>query len=122
MIIDLDDFKKINDIYGHREGDSALVEAGTIFKSSVRAKDFVSRIGGDEFAIILSAKDTNVVENVVERIEENLETFNQANDYKYNLKISYGYDYYDEAKYATVIDFFNHIDAKMYKQKNTEKN
>jgi diguanylate cyclase (GGDEF)-like protein len=121
MIIDLDDFKKINDEYGHREGDSALVEAGTIFKSSVRAKDFVSRIGGDEFAIIFPAEDTEVANQIISRIHENLDDFNKNSNYKYDLKISYGYDFYDETKYPSVIDFFNHIDSMMYQQKNNVK-
>jgi len=120
MIIDLDDFKNINDLYGHVEGDLALVKIGDILKNSVRKYDFVSRIGGDEFAILLSAKDSEVVELIVDRMNENIIAFNQESQYKFNLKISYGYDYYDEKKFPTVIDFFNHIDMKMYNQKNNE--
>jgi len=121
MIIDLDDFKQINDEHGHREGDFALVEAGTIFKSSVRAKDFVSRIGGDEFAIIFPAEDTEVANQIINRIHEKLEIFNKNSAYKFDLKISYGFDFYDETKFSSVIDFFNHIDSMMYQQKNTVK-
>ena len=121
MIIDLDDFKEINDEYGHNEGDYALIEVGQILKSSVRKQDFVSRIGGDEFAILLSAKDEDVVENVVCRIKSNLEDFNINSSNKYNLRISYGYDFYDEESYDTVIDFFNHVDTKMYTQKHMGK-
>ncbi len=121
MIIDLDDFKLINDLYGHAEGDLALREIGLILQASVRKQDFVSRIGGDEFAIILSAKGVQVIESIVERIKLNLQQFNQENDCKYNLKLSYGYDFYDEEKFQTVIDFFNHIDMKMYLQKHGTK-
>ncbi len=121
MIIDLDDFKLINDLYGHSEGDLALREIGTILQASVRKQDFVSRIGGDEFAIILSAKNLDVIESIVERIKINLQKFNQENDCKYNLNLSYGYDFYDEEKFSTVIDFFNHIDMKMYVQKHSDR-
>lgn len=117
IIIDLDDFKQINDVYGHNEGDKALIRISDILQSSVRTKDFVSRIGGDEFAIILSAQDEAVVENVIKRIIENINDLNKQSRESYLLKISYGYDFYDEDKFETVIDFFNHVDLKMYRQK-----
>ena len=121
IIIDLDDFKKINDKYGHQEGDLALVEAGQILNQSVRKHDFVSRIGGDEFAIILSARNEADVMQVIDRINENLSLFNERTNNKYNLRFSFGFDYYDESKYKTVLEFFNHIDTKMYINKREER-
>lgn len=53
LMIDIDDFKKYNDIHGHLEGDKLLVKMARIFTASTRAIDIVSRYGGEEFAIIL---------------------------------------------------------------------
>ena len=53
LLIDLDDFKKINDVYGHAAGDVVLVEVAKRLQSVTRAENLVSRLGGDEFVIVL---------------------------------------------------------------------
>jgi diguanylate cyclase (GGDEF)-like protein len=53
LIVDLDDFKPINDRFGHEIGDKALVHVATLLRNNVRASDSVGRLGGDEFAVIL---------------------------------------------------------------------
>jgi diguanylate cyclase (GGDEF)-like protein len=53
LLVDLDDFKPINDQYGHEAGDGALVHVSTLIRNNVRASDSVGRLGGDEFAAIL---------------------------------------------------------------------
>jgi len=57
IYLDLDDFKSINDRYGHAGGDAALKHFGTILMSNVRGSDLVGRLGGDEFAVILHHAD-----------------------------------------------------------------
>lgn len=70
--MDLDDFKKVNDLFGHCEGDRVLrVTAGTLRKS-LRVMDIVARLGGDEFAILLPETDGAHARNVLERIQEKL--------------------------------------------------
>jgi diguanylate cyclase (GGDEF)-like protein len=68
LVIDLDDFKSINDQHGHAVGDVVLKEIGRRLRASVRAVDYVGRIGGDEFMIILPETDPPEVTRVAERI------------------------------------------------------
>ena len=68
MMLDMDDFKGINDTFGHSMGDEALVALADILTSSVRSMDVVSRWGGDEFFVILTRADRAAAERVVERI------------------------------------------------------
>jgi diguanylate cyclase len=54
LLWDLDDFKIINDSYGHRAGDRVLQSVATSFMSALRAEDFVARIGGEEFVMLMA--------------------------------------------------------------------
>jgi diguanylate cyclase (GGDEF)-like protein/PAS domain S-box-containing protein len=75
LYVDLDDFKEVNDSYGHLVGDKLLVEVGSRLRDSIREGDTVARIGGDEFIIILenvSDRDTvsRIASKLVERISD----------------------------------------------------
>ncbi|MEA2571230.1 MAG: hypothetical protein QOI24_3231 [Acidobacteriota bacterium] len=68
VVIDLDDFKQINDSLGHAAGDVVLKEIGRRLRASVRAVDYVGRLGGDEFMLILPETDPPEAARVAERI------------------------------------------------------
>jgi diguanylate cyclase (GGDEF)-like protein len=68
LVVDLDDFKKINEALGHAAGDVVLKEVGRRLRASVRAVDYVGRLGGDEFMLILPETDPPEVMRVAERI------------------------------------------------------
>ncbi|MBM7559001.1 GGDEF domain-containing protein [Marinitoga litoralis] len=70
--LDLDDFKKINDTYGHLKGDEILKEVSEIIKSSIRETDKAYRYGGDEFVIIFENVDKYKAKRIIERIKEKL--------------------------------------------------
>ncbi|WP_457640648.1 putative bifunctional diguanylate cyclase/phosphodiesterase [Persephonella sp.] len=73
ILIDLDNFKYINDTYGHHVGDIVLKSVADILESSVREGDLVARIGGDEFVILLSETDLKTAYKIAERLRLNLE-------------------------------------------------
>lgn len=86
-MIDIDNFKMINDKYGHADGDFVLSELAAIFKNSVRATDIVTRWGGDEFAIIFSGASLREAYAIMERIRHKVE---ERFSSSYGLAISAG--------------------------------
>lgn len=76
MILDLDDFKKVNDTYGHLAGDTVLASVGNILQDCVRSEDFVGRYGGEEFIVITASHDPQHIARVAERIRSRVEGSN----------------------------------------------
>lgn len=72
VILDLDDFKEINDSYGHKAGDLILRAASHAMKETLREADFVGRAGGDEFVLVLPDTDSQCASVVAHRIAERL--------------------------------------------------
>lgn len=70
LFLDVDDFKSINDAFGHAAGDMVLVELATRLQGGVRAGDIVGRIGGDEFVAICPGADVHAAEAIAQRILE----------------------------------------------------
>jgi two-component system cell cycle response regulator len=67
LMIDIDHFKRVNDTYGHLNGDAVLKEAGRRLKNSVRSYDFVGRYGGEEFLVVLSNCTADKLKEIAER-------------------------------------------------------
>jgi len=114
IFIDLDNFKQVNDTYGHEMGDKVLKEVSEILKDIFRKYDIVVRYGGDEFIILiedLNYDEKNIkilLEKMVDRIEKNLA--------KFKISASYGIAVApDEANNLKDLIFL--ADERMYKQK-----
>ena len=116
-MIDIDDFKKTNDTYGHDKGDKVLKDLVEILKSSVRTTDSVIRTGGDEFVIIAAMKNDNDINIIYDRIKDNIKKYNNENKIKISLSI--GYDLY--ASHLDFNIFLDNIDKKMYVNKREKK-
>lgn len=74
VIFDLDDFKKINDTWGHKKGDQVLERVGDLLKSEVRRYDLAARIGGEEFALLLPGTDLETASYIGERLRAKFST------------------------------------------------
>ena len=72
IMLDLDDFKKVNDVYGHGVGDQLLLQVADVLRTSVRTSDAVCRVGGEEFAVIMPSGDLPSATALAERIGEQL--------------------------------------------------
>lgn len=118
ILIDLNDFKHINDKFGHDVGDKALQDAVEIIKKCMRHNDFVARFGGDEFFIIMDIDNVQMLEKAVARINDTIEKFDAYSKNPYKISFCMGYDIYDNKLKMKADDFFKHIDILMYNNKN----
>lgn len=116
IMMDIDNFKRINDTYGHTVGDIALAETARLLQRSVRSGDAIARFGGDEFFILLDMDSEDNLEDIVARIEKEEDAFAQENS-QYELRLSKGYAFYDAKKFSGVKDFMAHLDELMYENK-----
>ncbi len=87
---DLDDLKKINDRFGHGEGDKALVKAAEVLRKTFRDMDIIGRVGGDEFTILTVNTDAAFISVLQERLKQHSAIFNESNDKPYLINISFG--------------------------------
>lgn len=117
ILLDLNEFKSINDRFGHKIGDEALKDSVEIIRRSLNTDDFIARFGGDEFVIITDIYNEQTLDKVVNRIRKNVETFNINNLKPYNINFSIGYDIYSCNSKMEADEFFKHIDMLMYENK-----
>jgi diguanylate cyclase (GGDEF)-like protein/PAS domain S-box-containing protein len=112
---DLDDFKRINDRFGHAEGDSVLMETASLLRGTVRESDVVSRLGGDEFVILQSADAQ--AESLVSRLRKNLAIFNSERHRPYEISLSIGVSHYDPSSPSSLVRILADADKAMYEEK-----
>jgi len=117
ILLDMDQFKAINDTYGHEMGDDALKTCVKLLSKNLRSKDFIARYGGDEFYIILETSDLAALERIIARINRSIEDYNKLGARPYNLGFSLGYAVYDYNSAMKAEDFKNLLDKKMYENK-----
>jgi len=118
VYLDLDDMKRINDQFGHKEGDRALADIANILRKSFRESDVLGRLGGDEFAILLTEPSEQDIEHVIcEHIHQNLSSHNEQNGRPYLLSVSVGVSRYSPANPCTLDDLLTSADKMMYREK-----
>lgn len=119
LFIDLDGFKEINDNHGHHIGDYILKEVSSRLKSRIRTSDIVSRLGGDEFTIILDNIDT--IEDISSIANNILFALNEKIDGKYKLSGSIGISRYP-GNAVNSDELIKYSDKAMYGAKDNGKN
>lgn len=122
IFCDLDNFKPINDNYGHTAGDQALIKCSDYFNTAVRAEDTVCRYGGDEFVIILGdIEKTLDFTSIADKITNIVNTPFVIGDNNISLEMSAGISFYPQDADNT-IDLIHKADQAMYKAKKGGKN
>ena len=117
MLFDIDNFKKINDTYGHNEGDRVLKEIANIIKTTIRKTDLAFRYGGEEFMIIFPKTQVTSANIIAQRIKSQIENSIKVQGSSITISGAVG-EYNDEGIYR----FIQKLDNKLYEAKNTGKN
>jgi diguanylate cyclase (GGDEF)-like protein len=121
VLLDLDDFKKVNDKFGHSVGDMLLQTVARVIGETVRDTDIVARYGGEEFAVLLPDTDDSGVQQVAEKIRASVEAvrFNVPDtDITLKVTVSIGVSVFRGNRR----EFFNAADRALYKSKAAGKN
>ncbi|HXL72525.1 MAG TPA: diguanylate cyclase, partial [bacterium] len=121
LFIDLDGLKKVNDSRGHQAGDEMITEFAAILKEHFRKTDIVARMGGDEFAVLVSEKPREG-KAIIERLRERVEARNAFSGHPYRLDFSLGSALYDPAKPCDLDQLISQSDERMYAEKKKKKN
>lgn len=114
---DVDGLKSINDTFGHREGDKALLEMASILKETFRESDIIGRMGGDEFAVAaFNAVDENAAV-LGSRLEDSIARYNHMEKRKYHLSLSVGVVCFDPENPRLLDELIAEADKLMYEKK-----
>ncbi len=119
--MDINNLKKVNDTYGHTEGDRYITIFCETIQSKIREEDIFFRLGGDEFIIIFKDKSKNHAENVWNEIKEQLIVRNQKEQNPYQIMASHGLFFYNSEMDIDLEEIIEKADKQMYKEKRKTK-
>lgn len=122
LLLDIDDFKAINDSYGHQEGDQVLQRIADSGKAVLRRGDLFGRIGGEEFAAVFPGCTAKMAEQIAERLQREIQRLNFGQSERpYGVTISQGLTGLT-AEDDTLDSLYARADAAMYQAKRQGKN
>ena len=122
ILLDLDNFKDVNDKYGHASGDKVLIALSNVLKKSVRSSDLAARIGGEEFVLILSDTQSIDGKQMAERIRKSVEDLTvKTDEYEIWFTASFGVVQLNESHNSTD-DFLASADKALYTAKENGRN
>ncbi|AOS42623.1 MULTISPECIES: GGDEF domain-containing protein [Pseudomonas] len=117
LFFDLNDFKPINDRYGHAEGDNALKTFADVLRIAFRESDVIGRLGGDEFVALLTGSSHVEIAAIMARLQEILDERNAMLQRGYDIRFSVGQIEYDPQRHQSIDMLLADADAAMYAQK-----
>lgn len=123
FFLDVDDLKSINDNFGHRHGDQALVDTASLLKRNFRDSDVIARLGGDEFVVLAIEESETEPAAIAERIQSKLDLYNARAEVEktFKLGLSIGHVLFDPDFPAPLEDLLARADLLMYENKKTKK-
>src|SRR5688500_15970076 len=116
LFIDLDGMKRINDEFGHNEGDAALVSTASILNRSFRGSDIIARLGGDEFTVLVTDRNTNK-DDAINRLNASLKAYNESEKRGIKLAFSIGVAQLESERMTCFEELLEQADQAMYEQK-----
>ncbi len=123
LYLDMNNMKEINDRCGHKEGDRALIDTANLLRKTFRESDIVARMGGDEFAVLLTEPPgPDIIPVICDHIRLNLRDHNNLGGREYRLSLSLGAAYYDPLLPCSIVDLLSIADMRMYKGKKQYQN
>jgi len=123
ILIDVDYFKSVNDLFGHAAGDDVLKVVGTLMQQAVRDTDSVGRYGGEEFGIVLPHTDLDRAAVLAERLREQIECHEfDADGGRVRITVSVGISQIPDRTIRTVPDWTATADAALYEAKRSGRN
>ena len=114
---DLDNLKKVNDTFGHDDGDYAIVSCAEFLKKSLRTTDVVGSIGGDEFAAFAICDDADIIAKLPSRIKGIASKHNEVSDKPYNVTVSIGIYPIICSPELNIQEFMDKADNALYEDK-----
>ncbi|MGE5371080.1 MAG: PAS domain S-box protein [Solirubrobacterales bacterium] len=122
LVCDVDGLKLVNDNFGHDAGDALIVTAAGILRPCFRENDVVSRIGGDEFAVLIPRCSQALLEEICRRVETGVTDYNQGKPrIPVSLSIGSSLRELSGSEEITMTDLFREADNKMYEMKAARK-
>jgi len=121
VFFDLDNFKEVNDLHGHAEGDRALKIFAEQMRESFRASDLFARLGGDEFVALLTNVNADAITDLIERFRNALQSRCATLGLSYAIGFSHGLVSYEPLKHASVEDMLHDADSAMYENKQSKR-
>jgi diguanylate cyclase (GGDEF)-like protein len=120
IFIDLNDFKKINDQFGHASGDRALLDFSDLLKSNFRNSDILARLGGDEFVVLLTDISTSSAQIAMNKFQKAITDYYSKANHGYSLACAYGVVGSESNPHITIEKLLDDADSLMYKHKSTK--
>ncbi len=117
LFVDMDDFKEINDSWGHGEGDTALRRTAEILRHTFRDSDIIARMGGDEFVVLAADIAHGTDGLIMERLRAELQQRNERDGFPYRLSFSVGAAHFDPLAPPSMEELLATADAMLYEQK-----